>query len=304
MSLLPHFRLCSAIKRLTRVPCRTCYMDLTYSRGGAYEGDGKTSLTVLNRDVDHMLLIDSYSTHGFRLNSGLFVCGPAAFFPRTLMHWDVAGPWDVTPASLSLFWLLEPKPDVLVIGVGDRGRTIDDEVRIFMKKKKINVEVLDTAAACAAFNFMNADNRNVAAAMIPNQTMRLYLSTELWDNAMIKGKVLATSGSSIHDMIDERERRYSRDVENDTDLIVENKYEPYNRMLAYDLREMLQKRMITEAEIKEKYPHMNIEAVKQGAYESPALLEAFYKRAFPHPEDKQQADAQNETKTSEKGDKH
>lgn len=264
MSLLrPILRRSSAIGRLLRLPCRTC---LTFDRGGAYDGDGKTSLTVLNRDEEDMLLIDSYSSHGFRLNSGLFVCGPAAFFPRTIMHWDVEGPWDVTVGSLSLFWLLEPKPDLLIIGVGDKGMTIDDEVRLFMHKKKITMEILDTAHACAHFNWMNSDHRNVVAGLIPNQTMKLQLDTEQWDNVLVKHRLFHADGSSMNHVLDERERRIELMGLKAVEESLENKYDVENSVIAADLKEMMERGMITEAEVQRKYPYLSLEMIKKGGY--------------------------------------
>ena len=266
-SLRPYLR-SLAIGRVLHASSRNC---LTYNRGGGtYEGDGKTSVTLLNRDVDDLLLIDSYSTHGFRINNGLFVCGPAAFFPRTILSWDVEGPWDVTIGSLSLFWLLEPKPDVLVIGVGDKGNTIDEEVRIFMHKKKISLEILDSGAACHVFNYMNADNRNVAAALIPMQTMALREDTEFWDNALIKGKLFHSDGSSITDVADERERRETKINLEVVDLLEKNQYEPVNKIIMTDLKEMMERGMITPQYVQQKYPQYSLEAIQRGDFEEAA----------------------------------
>jgi NADH dehydrogenase [ubiquinone] 1 alpha subcomplex assembly factor 3 len=48
----------------------------------AYEGDGKTSATVLNSEDGAGLMIDSFSQTGFRLNNGMLVVGPMAIFAR------------------------------------------------------------------------------------------------------------------------------------------------------------------------------------------------------------------------------
>lgn len=48
----------------------------------AYDGDGKTSVTVLNKEEDGALMINAYSQTGFRLNNGMFVVGPMVIFPR------------------------------------------------------------------------------------------------------------------------------------------------------------------------------------------------------------------------------
>ncbi|GBP57355.1 NADH dehydrogenase 1 alpha subcomplex assembly factor 3 [Eumeta japonica] len=79
----------------------------------AYEGDGKTTVQVLNQDQELGLMVDSYATFGFRLNIGITVIGPMAIFPRTVMSWQVRGSNEVTEEAFRLFALLEPKIDLL-----------------------------------------------------------------------------------------------------------------------------------------------------------------------------------------------
>ena len=71
--------------------------------------------------------------------------------------------------SLCLFFMLEPKLDVLILGIGDKGPTPNFSMRIInlMKKYQTNIEVLPTQAACGNFNFLNTEHRNVACGLIP-----------------------------------------------------------------------------------------------------------------------------------------
>uniref|UniRef100_A0A2M4C1G6 NADH dehydrogenase [ubiquinone] 1 alpha subcomplex assembly factor 3 n=2 Tax=albitarsis series TaxID=58233 RepID=A0A2M4C1G6_9DIPT len=140
-----------------------------------YESDGKTSVTILNKEADAGLMINSYSQYGFRLNNDMVVLGPMALFSRTVLSWNVESHEDINDATLSLFCAIEPKIDVLVVGIGDQTITpaFSRKIIDFMKRYKINVEVLGTEQACATFNFLNAENRVVAAALIPPITMRL-----------------------------------------------------------------------------------------------------------------------------------
>jgi NADH dehydrogenase [ubiquinone] 1 alpha subcomplex assembly factor 3 len=41
-----------------------------------------------------------------------------------------------------------------------------------MTKYRISIEVLTTEQACATFNFLNAENRYIAGAVIPPRTLR------------------------------------------------------------------------------------------------------------------------------------
>jgi NADH dehydrogenase [ubiquinone] 1 alpha subcomplex assembly factor 3 len=137
------------------------------SRLESYEGDGKTTVTVLNHEIDSPLMIDSYNYNGFKLNNGFSVYGPVALFPKSVLGWDVSHSNMVTPETLTLFGLLEPKLDILVIGVGNPGDKIPTETIQYLRHKKISFEILSTEHACTTFNFLNVEKRCVAAALIP-----------------------------------------------------------------------------------------------------------------------------------------
>ncbi|KAJ8706404.1 hypothetical protein PYW08_011030 [Mythimna loreyi] len=141
---------------------------LSLVRGkAAYEGEGKTTVRVINQEVDSGLMIDTYATYGFKLNNGLTVLGPMAIFPKTVMSWQVTTAEEITEESLRLFKLLEPKIDLLVIGLDSNERTTWDRVLKMARASGLNAEVLPTDHACSTFNFLNSEGRSVAGALIP-----------------------------------------------------------------------------------------------------------------------------------------
>ncbi|XP_034106869.1 NADH dehydrogenase [ubiquinone] 1 alpha subcomplex assembly factor 3 [Drosophila nasuta] len=135
----------------------------------AYDHDGKTRVSIFNTETNNGLMVTGYSQYGFRLNNDMVLIGPISVFPRSVLSWNVNSFEDINEQSLSLFPTLEPKIDILVIGIGDQAPTASLSKRVieFMKKYKINVEVLRTEQACATFNFLNAEGRMVACALIP-----------------------------------------------------------------------------------------------------------------------------------------
>ncbi|XP_066994984.1 NADH dehydrogenase [ubiquinone] 1 alpha subcomplex assembly factor 3 [Anabrus simplex] len=153
-----------------------CESDIKVSRrhSSSYESDGKTTVHILNKDSELGLMINSYSQLGFRLNNGLMVLGPMAIFPRSVLSWNVSGVEDINEDSLSLFCYLEPKIDILVLGIGDEraNAQLNRNIIKVMRKHRINVEALTTEQACATFNFLNAENRYVAGALIPPNDIR------------------------------------------------------------------------------------------------------------------------------------
>ncbi|XP_026462702.1 NADH dehydrogenase [ubiquinone] 1 alpha subcomplex assembly factor 3-like [Ctenocephalides felis] len=154
-------------------------------RRGAYDGEGKTVLRLLNQDAEMGLMINSYSQVGFSLNNGVSVMGPVAIFPRTVLSWNVGNSEDINEASLSLFYTLDPKLDVLVIGIEQE--TVNPKLRQriieILRPKRINVEVLPTDVACTTFNFLNAESRSVAGALLPP------LHIKVTDNDLLNSKI-------------------------------------------------------------------------------------------------------------------
>ncbi|KAL5013304.1 hypothetical protein ScPMuIL_007574 [Solemya velum] len=163
----------------------------TWVRSVNYEGEySKTSMTMLSQEDDANIYIEAYSPLGFRLNSGFRIFGPCAVFPRSILHWNVAGVEDIHEDSLSLFSMLEPKIDLLVIGVGSPGNKIDPNIIKYLRSKKINLEILPTDQACSTFNFLNSERRYVAAALIPPAYSSVNLND---DNVVLQKDILQTS---------------------------------------------------------------------------------------------------------------
>ena len=94
--------------------------------------------------------------------------------------WNVEGPQDINEDSLSLFTILDPKIDVLIIGYGDNSsqsgkRTfpVDTSIIMKMRRKGINVELLTTENAIATYNYLVEEGRVVAAALIPPNHVKI-----------------------------------------------------------------------------------------------------------------------------------
>uniref|UniRef100_A0A0N5A1S7 NADH dehydrogenase [ubiquinone] 1 alpha subcomplex assembly factor 3 n=1 Tax=Parastrongyloides trichosuri TaxID=131310 RepID=A0A0N5A1S7_PARTI len=131
----------------------------------------QTRVSFLSKDMHeaNKQCVHTISRFGFRMIDGSFLYGPIAVFPKTVLSWRVLTPKDITPESLSLFFMLQPKIDILVVGCGDR-KDIDSVRRRIapaMKEHKIGLELMPTEDAIATFNFLNSEDRYVAAALYP-----------------------------------------------------------------------------------------------------------------------------------------
>ncbi|KAM4582940.1 NADH dehydrogenase [ubiquinone] 1 alpha subcomplex assembly factor 3 [Fundulus diaphanus] len=126
----------------------------------------RTTMTVIKNEADSGILIHSYSPAGFNVD-GNRVFGPCVLLPPAILQWKVGSYEDITEESISLFHMLEPPIEILVLGTGSRVERINPSVLALLKRKRIAVEVQDTPNACATFNFLNTERRLVAAGLIP-----------------------------------------------------------------------------------------------------------------------------------------
>lgn len=126
----------------------------------------RTRISLLQRESSHTMYIDSYSSRGFVVN-GNRVFGPCALLPHSVVQWNVGSHQDITEESFSLFWMLEPRIEIVVVGTGDRTERLQSQVLRAMRQRGIAVEVQDTPNACATFNFLCHEGRVTGAALIP-----------------------------------------------------------------------------------------------------------------------------------------
>ncbi|KAJ8983778.1 hypothetical protein NQ317_000338 [Molorchus minor] len=183
-SLAAHNKTHTGIKTHTCEVCgkkRHYHRSSTLSSPSAYEGEGKTTVQILNNETELGLMINGISQVGFRLNNDMTVLGPMVIFPRSVLSWNVNSITDICKESLSLFTIIEPKPDIIVMGVGDKIENFNFYQKLipFSKQFKIPFEILPTEQACSTFNFLNSEGRYVAGAMIPPQEIAVTEDDEL-----------------------------------------------------------------------------------------------------------------------------
>lgn len=60
----------------------TCTFHSTVRTSNAYEGSGKTTVTMLNEECGQHLLVDSFDEKGFRLSNRAYAFGAILLFPN------------------------------------------------------------------------------------------------------------------------------------------------------------------------------------------------------------------------------
>ncbi|CAH6777686.1 Ndufaf3 [Phodopus roborovskii] len=154
-------RLCRRVDLLWRTPRRG--HRLSPADDEAYH---RTRISLLQKEFPQAVYIDSYNSRGFMIN-GNRVFGPCALLPQTVVQWNVGSHRDITEESFSLFWMLEPRIEIVVVGTGNKTERLHSQVLQAMRQRGIAVEVQDTPNACATFNFLCHEGRVTGAALIP-----------------------------------------------------------------------------------------------------------------------------------------
>jgi uncharacterized protein len=108
--------------------------------------------------------IDAYGDGGFRISG-------TRYEGHQLVTEDGAVPWNLDANLLRLGDLepllkTTPRPDTVILGVGERLKHPSSDIRKAFRAAKIGLEVLDTATACRTYNLLAGEGRRVYAALI------------------------------------------------------------------------------------------------------------------------------------------
>jgi len=83
---------------------------------------------------------------------------------RVLADWQPAGFDDLDAAHFAA--LVELAPEIVLLGTGARLRFPRPELTRTLIEARIGLEVMDVQAACRTYNFLAAEERKVAAALL------------------------------------------------------------------------------------------------------------------------------------------
>jgi uncharacterized protein len=110
-------------------------------------------------------VIDGYGASGFRV-SGIAYAGAILVFPDVTQSWNVRTLDEVTAESLHPV-IAHGSVQILLLGCGQRMRPVPAPLRQSLRAAGIVVDAMDTGAACRTYNVLLAEDRRVAAALLP-----------------------------------------------------------------------------------------------------------------------------------------
>jgi len=109
-------------------------------------------------------VVESYGRNGFHV-SGVAYRGAILVTAEATTAWDIASFAAITLESLSA--LFDRGIEILLLGCGTRMAPVPAELRVALKARGIVVDAMDTGAACRTYNVLLAEERRVAAALLP-----------------------------------------------------------------------------------------------------------------------------------------
>jgi len=109
--------------------------------------------------------IGGYGENAFEVGE-FVVHGSAVIFSDGFFCWDVYSVDQITPQSLSMIFVRNPIPKLLVIGTGNMLVFPSREVLEYCQAKGVAVEICNTRDACSTYNFLLKEGREVACALI------------------------------------------------------------------------------------------------------------------------------------------
>ena len=111
-------------------------------------------------------LILGYGGGGFRIGEQAYA-GPVIVFPDRTITWELTSVSEMSLDSLAPVIDAHVEIDILLLGCGPRNVMVDSVIRDGLRAAGVVLEPMDTGAACRTFNVLLAEERRVAAALLP-----------------------------------------------------------------------------------------------------------------------------------------
>ncbi len=112
-------------------------------------------------------IIHSYAGGRIKVGENVFD-RPVIVTPDSVIMWDiVVAAADLQAPDFEPLAVMKGVIDVILLGCGKTMVFLKPDVKLALSGKGLNVDVMDTGAACRTYNVLMAEGRRVAAALIP-----------------------------------------------------------------------------------------------------------------------------------------
>ncbi|KAL5225638.1 hypothetical protein ABZP36_012277 [Zizania latifolia] len=123
-------------------------------------------INLIDSIPEDQLRFQSYDDTGFKINNIKYE-GSLLIVENKIMTWTPKTFAEITVESLSIFKVVHPIPEILILGCGKQIQPISPELRKFIRSTGMKLEAVDSRNAASTYNILNEEGRPVAAALIP-----------------------------------------------------------------------------------------------------------------------------------------
>lgn len=112
-------------------------------------------------------VIQSYKSGSFRVSNALYD-HPIFVFPDRTVQWVTeTKPSDMTLDDFKALVEHSSELDLILLGCGAGMDFVSASLRKDLKTYGLNIETMDTGAACRTYNVLMAEGRRLVAALLP-----------------------------------------------------------------------------------------------------------------------------------------
>ena len=108
--------------------------------------------------------VTGYDDAGVEINAERFQFSLIVMPEAAPRPWNVPNFEALTPAHFEQ--IEEDKPDVVILGTGERQRFVHPRLIASLSERHIGVESMDSKAACRTYNVLMGEGRKVTLALI------------------------------------------------------------------------------------------------------------------------------------------
>jgi len=133
-----------------------------------FSGQQEQRMSVFEKQ-NPKLYVNGFDDYGFIVNN-TYYRQPLILLPRRLFIWKIANLNQLTQASLSLVQVINPVPNIVLLGTGTFTVHLHSKLYDDLLQRNVAVDVMDSSNACSTFNFLNQEDRAVVAFLLPRVT--------------------------------------------------------------------------------------------------------------------------------------
>ncbi|MCB9983258.1 MAG: Mth938-like domain-containing protein [Rhodospirillales bacterium] len=112
-------------------------------------------------------IIQSYADGRFRVSGNVYEAS-VIVMPDRVIAWEFSGGvGDLSEDDFAPLVQRAETLDVVLLGCGKAMAFLPAPLRQALKERGLNIEVMDTGAACRTYNVLLAEGRRVAAVLLP-----------------------------------------------------------------------------------------------------------------------------------------